>query len=337
MRFKLTPRSMLLAALCICLMSVDMLLREGFAAQNSRIVFTSAIYDRRWVGVTHAEIFLMDGDGGNQERLTNNRADDVDPTWSPDRTKIAFVSDRNDGLLQIYVMDAHGKRTIQLTDGLQEKGDLDWSPDGKKIAFTSWKGPDGQNPRVMVMDADGNNAFKLTDGQEPSWSPNGRRIAFASGSEFDDQIFVIGVNGGKRERVTKSKSIKGTPAWSPDGKRIAYSALLREGTFQIYVIGADGRNQARLTHRQEHHMDPSWSPDGRTIAYVWSPDIFVNPPAKIRLMTADGEYIKQLSDDHRGNEYYPDFGPVSLGVSPTAKTSTTWGRLKILAPNPHTK
>ena len=80
----------------------------------------------------------MDADVGNQERLTNNTARDVDPTWSPDRKKIAFVSNRNDGLLQIYVMDAHGKRTIQLTDGLQEKGDLDWSPDGKKIAFATW-------------------------------------------------------------------------------------------------------------------------------------------------------------------------------------------------------
>ena len=333
MRFKLTPRFILFSVLCVCLTSVDMLLREGFAAQNSRIVFTSAIHDRRWVGVTHAEIFVMDADGGNQERLTNNTARDVYPTWSPDRTKIAFVSNRNDGLLQIYVMDALGKHTIKLTDGLQEKGDLDWSPDGKKIAFTSWKGQDRQNPRITVMDADGNNAFKLTDGQEPSWSPDGQRIAFASGRDWKDQIFVIGVDGDGLERVTQDAAIKGTPAWSPDGQRIAYMALLQERTFQIYVIGADGRNRVRLTRKPEHHMDPSWSPDGRTIAYVWPPDIFVNPPAKIHLMTADGKYLKQLSDDHRGNEYYPDFGPVSLAVSPASNRITIWGRVKKLELN----
>ena len=225
MRFKLIARCLLFAVLCAPLTSVDILLREGFAAQNSRIVFTSAIHDREWVGVTHAEIFVMDADGGNQERLTNNRARDVCPTWSPDRTKIAFVSNRNDGLLQIYVMDAHGKRTIQLTDGPQEKRDLDWSPDGKKIAFTSWKGQDRQDPRVMVMDADGNNTFKLTDGHEPSWSPDGRRIAFSSGRDWKDQICVIGVDGNALERVTDETAIKGTPAWSPDGKRIAYMAL----------------------------------------------------------------------------------------------------------------
>ena len=64
----------------------------------------------------------MDADGGNQERLTNNPAYDSDPAWSPDRTKIAFVSNRNGGFDQIYVMDAYGKHAIRLTDGLRVIG-----------------------------------------------------------------------------------------------------------------------------------------------------------------------------------------------------------------------
>ena len=332
MRFKLVARFLLFAGLCVCLTSVDMLMREGLAAPNSRIVFSTTRHD-------YTEIYVMDADGGNQERLTDNTAYDNFPTWSPDRTKIAFVSNRDRGLLQIFVMDALGKHTIKLTDGLQEKGDLDWSPDGRKIAFTSWNGQDRQNPRITVMAADGKNAFELTDGQEPSWSPDGQRIAFASGRDFDDQICVIGVDGGgPKIRVTQDEAIKGTPAWSPDGKQIAYMALLQEETFQIYVMDADGGNRVRLTHKPEHHMDPSWSPDGRLIAYVWSPDIFVNPPAKIHLMTADGKYLKQLSDDHKGNEYYPDFSPVGLAVPPTAvsrtsNTPTLWGRVKSLTHN----
>ena len=230
-------------------------------------------------------------------------------------------------------MDDHGKHTIRLTNGPREKGDLDWSPDGKKIAFTSWEGQDRQNPRVMVMDADGNNDFKLTDGKSPSWSPDGRRIAFSSGRDWRDQICVIGVDRDGLEKVTQDRAIKDTPAWSPDGKRIAYMALLERETFQIYVIGVDGRNSKRLTHKHENHMDPSWSPDGRLIAYVWSPDIFVNPPAKIRLMTVNGKYLKQLSDDQRGNDYYPDFGPVSLAVSPASNKITIWGRVKKLELN----
>ena len=329
MRFKLKARCLLFAGLCVYLTSIDMLLREGLSAPHSRIVFTTTRHHS-------ADIFVMDADGGNQERLTIKSARDAHPSWSPDRTKIAYVSNLGGGGHQIYVMDARGKGAIKLTDGPRGKGDLDWSPDGKKIAFTSWDGQirwNWENPRISVMDADGNNPFKLTDGQEPSWSPDGQRIAFASGRDFDDQIFVIGVDGKGRERVTKSKAIKGTPAWSPDGKRIAYMAL-KDENFQIYLIGADGRNRVRLTHNlDEHHMDPSWSPDGRTIAYVWGPDIFVNPPRKIRLMTADGKFLKQLSGDLRGNEYYPDFGPVSLAVSPASKTTTIWGRVKKLELN----
>ena len=328
MRFKLIARCLLLAGLCVYLTSMDMFLIEGLSAPNSRIVFTSTRHGS-------ADIFVMDADGGNQERLTIKSARDAHPSWSPDRTKIAYVSNLGGEGHQIYVMDARGKGAIKLTDGPRGKGDLDWSPDGEKIAFTSW---DGQNrliwgnPRITVMDADGNNPFKLTDGQEPSWSPDGRRIAFASGRDWKDQIFVIGIDGDGLERVTKDNAIKGTPAWSPDGKRIAYMAL-KEHLFHIYVIGVDGRNRVKLTHKDEYHMDPTWSPDGRLIAYVWSPHVHVNPPAKIRLMTADGKYIKQLSGDQRGNEYYPDFGPVSLAVSPASITTTTWGKVKTLWPN----
>ena len=152
-----------------------------------------------------------------------------------------------------------------------------------------------------------------------------------AGYDWHDQIFVIGVDGGRRERVTKDWAIKRTPAWSPDGKRIAYMAL-KEHLFHIYVIGVNGRNRVRLTHKDEYHMDPTWSPDGRLIAYVWSPHVHVNLPTKLRLMTADGKFIKQLSGDQRGNEYYPDFGPVSLAVSPASNIVTMWGRLKKLAP-----
>ena len=198
MRFTLTPRFLLFAGLCVCLASGELWLRNGLAVQNSRIVFSSTRHG-------HTEIYVMDADGGNQERLTNNTADDDYPTWSPDRTKIAFISDRNRGLLQIYVMDAHGKHAIRLTDGLRKKGDLDWSPDGRKIAFTSWN---GQKSNISVMDADGNNAFKLTDGQEPSWSPDGRTIAFVSGRDWRDQVCVIGVDGNGLERLTQDVAIK---------------------------------------------------------------------------------------------------------------------------------
>ena len=328
MRFKLIPRCLLFAGLCVCLASGELWLRDVFAFNPGRIVFASTRDG-------NAEIYVMDADGGNQERLTDNPWRDSGPKWSPDRTKIAFVSDRNRGFVQIHVMDADGSNPIRLTDGVWEDSP-DWSPDGQKIAFTS------RNERgighIAVIDVDGHNTFKLTDGEQPSWSPDGTRVAFeALDDEGHRQICTINVNGQKFERVTHDLPFKKEPAWSPDGRKIAYASQ-EEGFFKIYVMDADGKNRKKLTRKQAHNQvdnrQPRWSPDGRTIAYV----IFIQVDdgtlrRTIHLMTADGQYLKQLSENHDAHDYHPDFGPVGLVVSLTSNKITIWGRLKKLVPH----
>ena len=91
------------------------MLRHALAVNTGRIVFTS-------LRDGNAEIYVMDAGGGNQENLTNHPAYDGEPDWSPDGTKIAFVSDRNGDRIQIYVMDADGKNPISLTDDRAIRG-----------------------------------------------------------------------------------------------------------------------------------------------------------------------------------------------------------------------
>ena len=269
------------------------------------------------------------------ENLTNHPVDDMDPDWSPDGTKIAFVSNRNDGVYQVYVMDADGSNQIRLTDGPRRKRDPDWSPDGQQIAFTVHTDleADDDFPHIAVMDANGNNRERFeNDALGPSWSPDGGEIAFVSGRDGGtSEIYVIGANGRELKRVTHGLLGALSPSFSPDGRRIAYYSGGEE-FHQIYVVGADGKNRVRLTHNQEHHVDPTWSPDRGTIAYVVAND---KPPFKsaIHLMTADGKYLKQLSDNHDGIDRRPDFSPVGLAVSPAVvspafKTATLWGRVK---------
>ena len=103
MSLKPNYRLLFFAGLFIVLSSGELWLRQGFAAQNSQIVFTSSRDG-------NPEIYVMDADGKNQRRLTHHPADDGLPSWSPDGQKIAFSSYRNGGNIQIFVMDSDGTK-----------------------------------------------------------------------------------------------------------------------------------------------------------------------------------------------------------------------------------
>ena len=107
----------------------------------------------------------MDADGGNIRPLTDDRASDSDPAWSPDGRQIAFRSSRAGG--GIYVMNANGKNVRRLTF-FEEDQHPAWSPDGKQIAFISLRDP---IPKVYVMDTDGRNQQRLTHDHVPEASP----------------------------------------------------------------------------------------------------------------------------------------------------------------------
>ena len=320
MRFKLTPRFILFAVLCVCLTSEELWLKNALTSNTGRIVFTSTRDG-------NAEIYVMDADGSNQERLTDNPAHDRDPDWSPDGTKIVFSSGRGGELRQIYVMDADGSHPKKLTD-TRDNTNPDWSPDGQKIVFAVH--PDFKEEwldHIAVMDFDGNNRERHEDhAMGPAWYPDGQAIAFVSWRHGNNEIYMIGADGQGLKRVTHDVVSQHSPSFSPDGQRIAYYAS-HEGFNHIYVVGADGANLKRLTHNQEHHSHPAWSPDGQTIAYMISNDIFFGG-ATIHLMTADGKYLKELSTVHDGEDFQPDISPLGLAVSPASKTAAIWGRLK---------
>ena len=327
MRFGRTLLSFI--GLTVMLLSGELWLKNGLASNTNRIVFTF------YAKPDHTDVYVMDADGENRENLTNHPAYDHSPDWAPDRTKIAFVSNRDGGRSQIYVMDADGKNPIRLTDGSLTKLDPDWSPDGGRIAFTVQPARISES-HIALMDADGNNRVRLEDqARGASWSPDGREIAFSSqrdDARWDD-IYVIGADGQGLRRVTRELWGGHSPVFSPDGKRIAYVAI-DDSYPHIFVVGADGGNRKRLTHKPENHDQPAWSVSGRRIAYVvWDNMLDNDAPSAIHLMTSDGQYIKRLSAVDGAYDSQPDFRSVGLAVSPTSKTATLWGRLKQRASN----
>ena len=174
----------------------------------------------------HREIYVMDADGKNQQRLTNNHDNDQFPSWSPGGKRIVFSS----------VKEGHFIGEVKITD------------------------------EIYVMDADGGNQQRLTENRKndwfPSWSPDGKRIAFASDRKGDLQnfeIYVMDANGGNQQRLTENRKNDWFPSWSPDGKRIAFvSNRTRDLNPDIYVMDADGSNPRNLTNHPDDDEDPAW-------------------------------------------------------------------------------
>ena len=119
------------------------------------------------------EIYVMDVDGRNQQRLTENRKNDWSPSWSPDGERIAFASDRKGEFenFEIYVMDVDGGNQQRLTNNRVWDMDPSWSPDGKRIAFASDRKGEFENFEIYVMDVDGGNLQNLTNNRRHDTNP----------------------------------------------------------------------------------------------------------------------------------------------------------------------
>ena len=264
------------------------------------------VFDANW------DIYVAKADGSGLNRLTTSPAREYDPSWSPDRSKIAYRRQPGDdeGEAEIYVMNADGSGKRNLTRNPGQDHSPAWSPDGTKIAFASTRGHQQLLPYIWVMNADGSNPTRVTSisGEYPAWSRDGTRIAFdvntdiepniGEGAPADFDVFVVNADGSGLRRLTDAPGEDQGPSWSPDGTKIVFQSNRGGGErfSRLWLMNADGSSQRRLT--DQGGFRPTWLRDGSRILFSGSGIFTIKP---------DGSALTKLPLRHPGEVGFADW------------------------------
>jgi len=246
----------------------------------------------------NAEIYVINADGTNLLRLTNNKATDDEPVLSPDGSKVVFVSDR-DGNSEIYLADADGKNLKRLTKTDYPELDPSFTPDGLAVVYTSMA--EGEKDIWRMNLADGSVVKLVTDAGDQF---NARMAA--------DGALVYGENGGNPEIVFRTpdgternlSNFEGwdlMPTFSPDGQTV-YFISVRSGDYDVYAVNRDGTGLRAVTTFESLEGRPAPSPDGQYLAIPSDMD----GDLEIYIFTVQGEKLVQLTDGD-ADDYEPNW------------------------------
>ncbi len=268
----------------------------------------SIAYQSREPGDSRWYVHVMNSDGSDRVRLMGGQSAFLSaPSWSPDGSKLVFVSDV-EGDSDIWVMNVDGSDAVNLTRDRSGDHSPSWSPDGHWIVFASLR----DSPlywELYVMRPDGTDVTRLTWWEDasdlsPSWSPDGTKLAFASKRDGNWEIYTMDRDGGNLARLTSDPADDTNPAWAPDGSRIAFVST-RAGYPEIYVMsitGGQATNISNAPYSSEH--GPTWSPDGGRLAFYSDRDGSWN----IHVMASDGSDVTRLTGG-QSNDQVPAWRP----------------------------
>ena len=230
------------------------------------------------------DVFTIRADGTGARPLLRRASL---PSWSPDGTRLAFVS-RRSGDEEIYVANADGSGVRRLTHSPGPDLWPAWSSDGRRIAWS-------RNAEIWTMSATGGNqravvrkAKRWHEHHSPTW--HGARLVYSStrAGFFNPELYAV-----PAVRLTHTKGSDGVlgddgmPDFSADGRRIVFTSN-RDGQGEIYVMNRDGSGERRLTRRPGDDFLPRFSDDGTQIA-------FVALPGTIYVMNADGTGLRRVA------------------------------------------
>jgi len=240
-----------------------------------RIVYTRVI--RGLLGSPeNREIYSMKEDGTDKKRLTFSLGPDHDPTWSPDRVRIAFVSSRT-GSSKLYTMYADGTDVKQVTFGTGNDTHPSWSPDGKSLVFMSDRTPNA-SMQIYTVNVDGSGLTRVTkdmfDYRDPVWSKTGSAIYASSTRDGTGywHLYVMNTSGNGIKRLTSGTADDFDINLSNDGAKVIFVRILPSMQHQIVELatmtGADLGYLLWDQNPQAQYSSPTYSPDGKWFAYT---------------------------------------------------------------------
>lgn len=240
------------------------------APDGSRIVYvrhSANAKDDRW----HDELWCIDTRTGEQRPLASGERHDAQPRWSPDGTRIAYVS-IDDGSPQIWVRWLDRGDVARVTNVEEGPGDVAWSPDGRMLAYTAFVEADAAPFVTMPTPPEG-----------VKWSPPAKVITQskyrADGAGYlrqgNTQLFVVPAEGGTPRALTRGAfDVTGPLSWTPDGRSIVFSsnrradAELEPVDSEIYALDVATGAMRALTDRRGPDNGPTVSRDGKLVAYL---------------------------------------------------------------------